>query len=160
MKRKFGGNLKVKKSILNALRREFEVLEMKSDETITNYFARVMTVSNKMKSNGENMPDKKIVEKILCILTEKFTYIIVSIEESKDTDNMSINELQSSLVVHEQKIRRTSNDDEDQVLKVEGRSGISNRGRGTYRGRGRGRGISTFNKATVECYKCHDLGHF
>jgi len=160
MKRKFGGNLKVKKSILNALRREFEVLEMKSDETITNYFARVLTVSNKMKSNGENMPDKKIVEKILCILTEKFTYIIVSIEESKDTDNMSINELQRSLVVHEQKIRRTSNDDEDQVLKVEGRSGISNRGRGTYRGRGRGRGISTFNKATVECYKCHDLGHF
>ena len=26
--------------------------------------------------------------------------------------------------------------------------------------RGRGRGRSTFNKATVECYRCHDLGHF
>ena len=52
------------------------------------------------------MPDKKIVEKILRTLTEKFTYVVVYIEESKDTDNMSIDELQSSLVVHEQKFRR------------------------------------------------------
>ncbi|KAH0708991.1 hypothetical protein KY284_010418 [Solanum tuberosum] len=34
MKRKFGGNSKVKKSLLNSLRREFEVLAMKRDETI------------------------------------------------------------------------------------------------------------------------------
>jgi len=93
MKLKFGGNLKVKKSLLNALRREFEVLEMKRDKTITNYFARVMTIFNKMRSNGENMSDKKIVEKILRTLTEKFTYIVVSIAKSKDIDNMSINEL-------------------------------------------------------------------
>ncbi|KAL3514657.1 hypothetical protein ACH5RR_027374 [Cinchona calisaya] len=158
MKRKFGGNLKVKKSLLNALRREFEVLEMKKDETITAYFARAMMVSNKMRSNGEDMPDRKIVEKILRTLTEKFTYIVVSIEESKDTDNMSIDELQSSLVVHEQKFRRPSNNDEDQVLKVEDRSGISNRGRGTYRGRGRERGRSTFHKATVECETELDWG--
>jgi len=98
---------------------------MSEDKILT----KIMTVSNKMRSNGENMPNKKIVEKILCTLTEKFTYIVVSIEESKDTDNMSIDELQSSLVVHEQKFRRTSNDDEDQVLKVKGRSGISNRGK-------------------------------
>lgn len=32
------------------------------------------------------------------------------------------------------------------------------RGRGTYRGRGRGR--AAFSKATVECYRCHKLGHF
>ena len=65
MKQKFGGNDKVKKSLLNSLRREFEVLLIRKDETITEYFARVMTVSNKMRSNGEEMPDSKIVEKIL-----------------------------------------------------------------------------------------------
>ncbi|RDX88106.1 hypothetical protein CR513_30342, partial [Mucuna pruriens] len=63
LKRKFGGNDCVKKSMLNALRREFEVLEMTDTETITKYFVRVMAVANKMRSNGENMPDSKVVEK-------------------------------------------------------------------------------------------------
>lgn len=103
LKRKFGGNERVKRSLLNSLRREFEVLAMKREGTITEYFARVMFVSNKMRSNGEEMPDSKIVEKILRTLTERFTYVVVSIEESYDTDNMLIDELQSSLVVHEQK---------------------------------------------------------
>lgn len=34
------------------------------------------------------------------------------------------------------------------------------RGRGGYRGQGRGRGRQYFTKATLECYKCHNLGHF
>ena len=106
------------------------------------------------------MSKKKIVEKILRTLTDKFTYIVVSIEESKYTDTMSIDELQSSLVVHEQKFRRLSNNDEEQVLNVVGRSSTNNRGKGTYRGRGHGRERINFNKATVECYKCHNLGHF
>ena len=92
---------------------------MKKDESITDYFARVMIISNKMRNNGEDMPDKKIVEKIMHTLTEKFTYVVVSIEESKDTDNMSIDELQSSLVVHEQKFRRSNINGKEQVLKVE-----------------------------------------
>ena len=87
-------------------------------------------------------------------------YVVVSIEESKDTDNMSINELQSSLVVHEQKFQRSRINGQEQVLKVERRTEISNRGRGTYRGRERGRGRSTFSKATIERYRCHDLGNF
>lgn len=29
-----------------------------------------------------------------------------------------------------------------------------------YRGRGRGRGRQHFNKAIIECFKCHKLGHF
>ena len=120
MKRKFGGNKKVKKSLVNALRREFEIPEMKKDESIIDYFTRVMIISNKMKSNGEDMSDKTIVEKIMGTLTEKFTYVGVSIEESKNTDNMSIDLLESSLVVHEQKFRILSINGEKQVLKVEG----------------------------------------
>ncbi|XP_016562455.1 uncharacterized protein LOC107861657 [Capsicum annuum] len=115
-----------------------------------------------MRSNGEDMLDRKIVEKALRTLTDKFTYVVVSIEESKDTDNMSIDELQSSLVVHEQKFHRPRNDDEEQALKVEGHSGTNNIERAPYRRRGRGRerGRTTFNKVTVECHKFHDLGHF
>ena len=65
------------------------------------------------------MHEKNIVEKILWTLTYKFTYVVVAIEESKDIENMSINELCSSLVVHKLKLRRPSNDDEDESMKVE-----------------------------------------
>eukprot|EP00257_Ricinus_communis_P019754 XP_015578836.1 uncharacterized protein LOC107261770 [Ricinus communis] len=124
MKRKFGGNDKVKRSLLNSLRRDFVILEMKNGESITKYFTRIMTISNKMQSNREYMPNSKIVEKILRTLTKKFTYVVVSIEESKDIDSMSIDELQSSLVVHKHKFRRVSSEYKDQVLKVDSGSPI------------------------------------
>ena len=75
----------MKRSLLQTLRRDFEVIVMNNDESIDDYFKRVMTVSNQMRSNGEEMSDSKIVEKILRTLTDKFTYVVVSIEESKDT---------------------------------------------------------------------------
>ncbi|KAF2301756.1 hypothetical protein GH714_028913 [Hevea brasiliensis] len=106
MKKKFEGNAKVKRSHLQALRREFETLEMRSSEGVTEYFSRVMTVANKMRLYGEDMQDVKVVEKILRSLTEKFNYVVCSIEESKDIDALTVDELQSSLIVHEQKFQR------------------------------------------------------
>ncbi|KAI9177224.1 hypothetical protein LWI28_012510 [Acer negundo] len=160
MKRKYEGNVRVKRSILQALRKEFETLEMKTGENITGYFARVMTVANKMRIYGEQMQDVTIVEKILRSLTDRFNYIVCSIEESKDIDVLSIDELQSSLIVHEQKFQKSSG--EEQALKVtfEDRFGGRGRGRSGFRGGGRGRGRQAFDKTTVECYRCHKLGHF
>ena len=37
----------MKRSVLQALRREFEILEMKPGENVTEYFGRVMTVVTK-----------------------------------------------------------------------------------------------------------------
>lgn len=160
MKRKFGGNARVKKSLLQKLRRDFEVLEMKESEKVEEYFTRVLTITNQMRSNGEIMDDSKVVEKILRTLSEKFMYVVVSIEESKEIENISLDELQSSLVVHEQKFKKTEKG-EDQVLNVTYGRGMGARGRGfNGRGRGRGRGRNFFNKSTVECYNCHQLGHF
>jgi hypothetical protein len=34
------------------------------------------------------------------------------------------------------------------------------RGKGGRGGRGRGRGRQSLNRATIECFKCHKLGHF
>ncbi|CAL9005605.1 unnamed protein product, partial [Prunus brigantina] len=160
MKKKFEGSARVKRSHLQALRREFETLEMKAGEGVSEYFSRVLFVANKMRTYGEQMQDVTVVEKILRSLSEKFNYVVCSIEESKDIDQLSIDELQSSLIVHEQKFQRHTG--EEQALKVtsENRFGARGRGQGAYRGQGRGRGRQSYNKATVECYKCHKLGHF
>lgn len=62
------------------------------------------------------MHDSKVVEKVLRNLSERFIYIVCVIEESKDIKNISIDELQSSLLVHEQKFKKKES--EEQVLKV------------------------------------------
>lgn len=163
MKKRYAGNDRVKKSMLQKIRRDFEILEMKTSETIPKYFGRVLTISNQMRSNGETMTDVKIVEKILRTLTEKYMFVVVSIEESKDIQLMSIEELQSTLIVHEQKFKKNERE-EEHALKVDTSDSSNSRGRGrgrsNYRGRGRGRGRHNVNKETVECYNCHKLGHY
>ncbi|XP_076912370.1 uncharacterized protein LOC143570654 [Bidens hawaiensis] len=164
MKKRFAGNAGVKRSMLQKLRRDFEILEIKNGETMPDYFGRVLTISNQMRSNGEEMTDTKIVEKILRTLSEKYMYVVVSIEESNNVEEMTFEELQSSLVVHEQKFKKVDKEEEHalNIDENEGSSGGHGRGRGRFgsRGRGRGRGRSSFNKETIKCYRCHKLGNF
>ena len=93
MKKKFEGSARVKRSHLQALRREFEILEMKAGEGVSEYFSRVLSVANKMRTHGEQMQDITVVEKILRSLSEKFNYVVCAIKESKDIDQLSIDEL-------------------------------------------------------------------
>lgn len=159
MKVKYQGNARVRRAQLQTLRRDFELLAMKPSETVSDYFGRVMVVANDMRNCGEDMQDVKIVEKILRTLTEKFNYVVCSIEESKDIDTLSVDALQSSLLVHEQKFKKNSG--EEQVLKVSYDERAGRGGRGfAARGRGGGRSRQAFNRATIECFKCHNIGHY
>lgn len=162
MKLKYQGLTRVKRAKLQALRKEFEVLQMKESEGVDEYFARTLTIANKMKIHGEKMDRVVIIEKILRSMTPLFDYVVCSVEESNDLCTLTIDELQSSLLVHEQRMKGHRQSSEEQVLKVthEDRVGGRGRGCGAFRGRGRGRGRQDFNKALVECYKCHKLGHF
>ncbi|CAA7015782.1 unnamed protein product [Microthlaspi erraticum] len=164
LKIKYQGNERVKRAQLQRLRREFEILEMKETKSITEYFSRVLLTATDMRNLGEDMEDTKIVEKILRTLSERFTYIVCSLEESKDIDSLTVDALQSSLLLHEQKIQRHAKGarHDEQVLQVTYGVSQLNATRGRGRGgsvRGRG-GRGTVNKELVECYKCHKFGHF
>lgn len=84
-----------------------------------------------MKIYGERIEQETVVEKILRSLNQKFNYVVCSIEHSNDVTKLSIDEIQSSLLVEEQ--RRKGQKEEEQVLKVSN----TNAGRGGNRGRGR-----------------------
>ncbi|GAU12288.1 hypothetical protein TSUD_141960 [Trifolium subterraneum] len=101
MKQKYQGSLKVKRAQLQALRREFEVLEMEDDESVNDYFARTLAIANKMTSHGERVEHVTVVEKILRSMPAKFNYVVCSIEQSNDVTTLSIDELQSTLIVQE-----------------------------------------------------------
>jgi len=166
MKKKFQGNTRVKRAQLQALRKEFEILHMKDGENVSDYFSRTLTITNKLRFLGEEMKEITVIEKILRSMISKFDYVVCSIEESKDLYTMSIDELQSSLVVHEQRMH--SHVVEDQALKTThdynqvktGRSSSYLRGRGRNSGRQSFGGRQGFDKSVVECYYCHNLGHF
>ena len=57
-----------------------------------------------MRVHGERMEDVIAVEKILRSMTPKFNYVVCAIEELKDLDHLSVDELQGSLLVHKQKM--------------------------------------------------------
>jgi hypothetical protein len=87
-------------------------------------------------------------------MTQKFNYVVCSIEESNDVTALSIDELQSSLLVHEQRMHGPKYYSDEQALKV------SNAGRGRGKSASRGLGRGRQSKALVECYKCHKLRHY
>ncbi|XP_016676255.2 uncharacterized protein [Gossypium hirsutum] len=134
-----------------------------------------------MRIHGEKIEDVVVIEKILRLITPQFKYVICSIEESKDLDIFSLDELQGSLLVHEKKI--VQQDKEEQALKVsrnhvsspsEGSGGgARGRGRGNRDGdrhhqynmnnqdsfQGRGNIYDQFSKSKIECYRCYKLEH-
>ncbi|XP_006595346.1 uncharacterized protein [Glycine max] len=103
-----------------------------------------MAIFNKMGIHGDKKEDITIVEKILRSMTPKFNFVGCYIEEAHDIEELSIDELQSSLLIHEKKINQQ--EIEEQALKVSTENhstskGERGRGRGRVRGiRGRGRG--------------------
>jgi len=72
-------------------------------ESVTDYFSRTMAIVKKMRIHGDKAEDVSIVEKILRSLTPKFNFVVCSVEEANDVGELSIDELQSSFLVHEQK---------------------------------------------------------
>jgi hypothetical protein len=111
-----------------------------------------------MTSHGERMEQVPVVEKILRSMPSKFNYVVCSIEESNDVTTMSIDELQSSSIVHEQRMKGHKDSSDEQALKMANGGRGSGRGRGRNSARGRGRGRQS--KESIECYKCHKLGHY
>ena len=72
-------------------------------------------------------------------MTPKFNYVVCSIEELKYLDELSIDELQGSLLVHEQKI--IQEDKEEQALKASTNNNALTTNRSADQGRGKGRGV-------------------
>ena len=133
MKQKFQGYTRVKIAQLQALLRDFEMLQMKDGEKVNSYFARTLKIAKNMKACGESMLENVITAKILRSMIPNFNYVVCSIEESNNLNTMTIDELQSSLLVHKQ--RMTYQGEEKQVLQ------ITNEDKG---GRGRGKDRDSF----------------
>ena len=86
--------------VLN-LKREFEMQKMKELETIRDFSDGLLSIGNKVRLLGEDLPDKKVVEKILVTLPKRFESKISSLKEFKDLSKISLAELLNALQAQE-----------------------------------------------------------
>ncbi|KAH7526064.1 hypothetical protein JRO89_XSUnG0068100 [Xanthoceras sorbifolium] len=98
MKKKYQGFTRVKRQQLQTLRSEFETLRIKSGESVTYYFSWMMEIVTKIRIHGDKLEDVTIVKQILQFITPKFNFVVRSIEEANDIEELSIGKLQSSLL--------------------------------------------------------------
>ena len=102
----YSGVEKTKKVRLQSLRGDFEKMNKEGNETISDYFTKVISLVHQMRRNGENIDDVRVMEKILRSLDSKFDHVVIAIEESKDLGDLTVEDLMGSLQAHEQKIDR------------------------------------------------------
>lgn len=79
---------------------------MNEGESIQAYFSRVSGIIKQIRSYGDTIQDRKIVEKILRSLPAKYDHVVAAIEESKDLSKLSLHELMGSLQAHEERMNR------------------------------------------------------
>ncbi|XP_043687580.1 uncharacterized protein LOC122638797 [Telopea speciosissima] len=166
------GDAKIKEAKLQIHRAQFECLNMVEDETIEAYMLRVNEAVNAIGGLGEEIKDLVIVKKVLRSLPPQFDLKVSAIEEAKDLDTFSMDELHGSLSAFEMRIDRPKATDKTAAFKVQKKKkiepksdeddtnansddGETNFVRKLKRGKGKYRG-----KLPFKCFNCGGVGHF
>jgi len=86
---------------LQMLISKFEEIKMLEDETFGEFYSKMSDLRNSMVSLGKPISDLKLIRKILRYFLERFKIKVTTIEESKDLEEMKIEELVGYLQTYE-----------------------------------------------------------
>jgi gag-polypeptide of LTR copia-type len=89
---------------------------MNKEETIQVFLSRVQTVVNQIRVFEDTMEEKNVVVKVLRSLTPKSDHVVAAIEESKNLDTYSFDELMGSLQIHESRMSKTEDKDDEKAF--------------------------------------------
>ena len=101
METTYEGTKSVKDTKLQMLTTRFEELRMGEDESFDYFYSKLNEVIINKFNSGEKMEDSKVVRKILRSLLENFRAKVIAIKESKDLDEIKVQELIGSLQTYE-----------------------------------------------------------
>ena len=83
----YEGTKALRDSKLQRLTMSFEEIKMKEDESFDEFFAKLKVIVNSAFNLREQIPEPKIVRKVLRSLPERFYAKITAIKESKEIQN-------------------------------------------------------------------------
>ena len=101
METTYEGTKKVKDTKLQMLTTRFKELKMSEDESFDLFYGKLNEVVIGKFNLGEKTEDLKIVRKILRSLLESFCAKVTTNEESKNLDDIKVQELVGSLQTYE-----------------------------------------------------------
>lgn len=76
---------------------------MSDSETLDDYLARFFEIVNNLKSLGEDVPEQRVVQKLLMSLSRRYKSIISIIEETRDLDTIRVEEVLASVKVYDKR---------------------------------------------------------
>ncbi|WVZ88500.1 hypothetical protein U9M48_035017 [Paspalum notatum var. saurae] len=126
----------VKRTRIQQLRREFELLEFKEGERVEDFSLRLTTLVTRMKELGQAMEDMDVVAKFLHVVPPKFSQLAQSIETLVDLDTLTIEDVIGRFKVQEDRQAAARERGQQLYLAEDERRGSSAPRRGGGQGRG------------------------
>ncbi|GKC73726.1 zinc finger, CCHC-type containing protein [Tanacetum coccineum] len=188
LKKRHVGEEKVQQARLQSLMIGFNTLQMKDDDTVDAFTARLNGYATKAKELGKTLDESLLVRKLLDSTPDRFIQIVASIEQTSDLDDITLDEITGKLKAFEERIKLRKGgqvESQDNLLFAQGehsgkgrrfskRGGRSNFSRGNWQnnrnrnnsqgGNSNHKGNSTRNKgewdlSKIRCHKCKKFGH-
>jgi len=97
----YEGTKLVKSAKPQMLISKFEEIKILEEETFREFYTKISDLRNSMVSLGKQISDVKLIQKILRSMPKRFKIKVITIEESKDLEEMKIEELVGSLQTYE-----------------------------------------------------------
>ena len=118
----YEGTKAIKDSKLQRLTTSFEEIKMKEDESFDEFYAKLKDIVKSTFNLGEQIPEPKIVRKVLRFLPERFHAKIIAIEESKDIDIIPLMKLVGNLQTYELGLTRIGKGSKSKSIALKAKS--------------------------------------
>lgn len=129
----------------SGLQQQFYKYEMSDSDTAMQHVAKIVNLASRLKDVGVEVPDEMIVAKMLSSLTSKYETLQIAWDSVEPT-SQTLDNLQERLVRFDS--RHSNSGDTVSALAA------------TKKDRGKKKTFEKKSKKDIECYKCHEMGHF
>nr|GEZ54218.1 ribonuclease H-like domain, reverse transcriptase, RNA-dependent DNA polymerase [Tanacetum cinerariifolium] len=105
LKKRHVGEERVRQAWLQSLMIGFQTLQMKEDNTMDAFTAKLNGYATKAKVLGKTLDKSLLVRKLLDSTPDRFIQIVASIEQTNDLDDITLDEIVRKLKAFEERIK-------------------------------------------------------